>query len=148
MFTTLSQILAEKGGTVHTVPPTTLVSEAVHEMHQLEIGSLLVTEGDRLVGIFTERDVLFRVVDGELDPKSTKVAQVMTADPLAVKPSTTAEQAMQLVTDKRFRHLPVVEEGRLVGGVSSGDLTHSVVKSQEGQIDALIRSVKAMAHGA
>lgn len=148
MFTTLSQILAEKGGEVHSVGPETSVAEAVHQMYQRGIGALLITEGDRLVGIFTERDVLFRVVAGDLDPKSTKVTQVMTTDPLAVKPATTAEQAMRLVTDKRFRHLPVVEEGRLVGVVSSGDLTRSVVKTQKGQIEALIRSVKAMAHGA
>ena len=148
MLTTLSQILAEKGHGIQSARPEDSVADAVRKMHELNIGALLVTEGERLVGIVTERDVLFRVVNEGLDPISTRVSQVMTSDPLAVAPTTSAEQAMQVVTEKRFRHLPVVEGDRLVGIVSSGDLTRAVVKSQEGQIDGLIRSVKAMAHGA
>ena len=148
MFTTLGQMISEKGRSAETVAPEVSVADAVNQMHQCNVGALLVTEGERLVGIFTERDVLFRVVDEELDPTSTRVSQVMTPDPLAVKPTTTAEEAMRVVTEKRFRHLPVVENEHLVGLVSSGDLTRSVVEAQEGQIDALIRSVKAMGHGA
>jgi CBS domain-containing protein len=147
MLTTLSQIISDKGRQVQTVTPDVTVADAVRKMHELNIGALLVTEAEQLVGIFTERDVLFRVVNENLDPKSTRVAQVMTADPLAVKPTTTADQAMRIVTEKRFRHLPVVEGERLTGLVSSGDLTRSVLRDQESQIDALIGSVKAMAHG-
>ena len=147
MLTTLGQIISDKNRAVETIAPDTSVAEAVHKMHQFNIGALLVTEGERLVGIFTERDVLLRVVNEELDPKSTRVAQVMTPNPLAVKPTTTAEEAMRVVTEKRVRHLPVVEDGRLAGLVSSGDLTRAVVTAQEGQIDSLIRSVRAMGHG-
>lgn len=117
-------------------------------MHEHNIGALLVTEGDNLIGISTERDVLFRVVHAGLDPLSTKVFQVMTPDPMSVKPTATVEQAMQLVTQKRIRHLPVAEAGRLYGLVSSGDLTRAVASDQESQIDSLIRSVRVMAHGA
>jgi CBS domain-containing protein len=147
MFTTLGQIISEKDRSVETVIPEISVADAVHKMYQCKIGALLVTEGKRLVGIFTERDVLFRVVNEGLDPKSTPVSQVMTPNPLAVKPTTTAEEAMRVVTEKRVRHLPVVEGEHLAGLVSSGDLTRAVVAAQEGQIDSLIRSVRAMGRG-
>jgi len=147
MLTTLKEIISEKNRAVQTAQPEDSVYEAVHKMHQHNIGALLVTKDDNLVGIFTERDVLFRVVHAGLDPKSTKVSEVMTPEPMSVAPSATVEQAMHLVTKKRIRHLPVVENERLFGLVSSGDLTRAVSSNQEFQIDSLIRSVKVMAHG-
>ncbi len=129
MLTTLGQIIPEKGQSVETTAPEVSVADAVHRMHQLNIGALLVKEGGQLVGIFTERDVLFRVVDEGLDPKATRVSEVMTPDPLALKPTTTVEEAMRVVTEKRFRHLPVVEGGHLQGLVSNGDLTRSAVRA-------------------
>ena len=148
MLTTLKEIISEKNRAVQTAQPQDKVYDAVQKMHEHNIGALLVTEDGQLVGIFTERDVLFRVVHTGLDPKSTDVSEVMTQNPLSVDPRTTVEQAMQLVTQKRIRHLPVVENGQLAGVISSGDLTRVVTSNQEIQIDSLIRSVKVMAHGA
>jgi len=147
MLTTLKEIISEKNRAVQTSKPEDKVYDAVYKMHQHNIGALLVTKEGNLVGIFTERDVLFRVVHAGLDPKSTKVSEVMTPEPMSVAPSATVEQAMQLVTQKRIRHLPVVENERLFGLVSSGDLTRAVSSNQEFQIDSLISSVKVMAHG-
>ena len=147
MLITLNEVLSFKNSAVQTSQPEDKVYDAVFKMHQHNIGALLVTSEGRVVGVFTERDVMFRMVHTELDPKSTSDSEVMTPDPISVAPSTTVEQAMQLVTEKRIRHLPVVDDGRLVGMVSSSDLTRVLTSNQEAQIDGLIRSVKVMAHG-
>jgi CBS domain-containing protein len=99
-------------------------------MSSAKIGALLVLHGEKLVGIFTERDALNRVLAAGLDPRSTKVSDVMTKDPVSVSPSTSVGEAMELVTRRRFRHLPVVENGKVLALVSSGDLTHWLVKDQ------------------
>ena len=137
----LSQVIVGKDTTVHCVPPEALVSEAVAKMHKHNIGALLIVKTERLVGIFTERDVLFRVVGGNLDPKSTPVSEVMTPDPVCVTPLTTLQEAMALITVKRIRHLPVLESDRILAMVSSGDLNHSLVKNQERRIDTLMHQV-------
>jgi CBS domain-containing protein len=127
MNTSISVLLERKGASVFSVPPTVTVTEAVLEMNRHKVGSVLVLDGARLVGIFTERDVLARVVGAGLDPKTTPLAQVMTPDPRTVPSDTTIEQVMALFTDKRFRHLPVVDDGRLVGVISIGDILRRMV---------------------
>jgi len=141
----LKDVAEAKGGEIYSVSPSVLVSDAVHQMHEHNVGALLVREGDRIAGIFTERDVLFRVVDDGVDPKATPVSQVMTKDPVSVSPSTSVEDAMRQVTERRIRHLPVVENDRLVAMVSSGDLTRWMVRTQETQIDSLTKDVKSVA---
>ncbi len=84
---------------------------------------MLVLDGGRLVGVFTERDVLKRVVGAGVDPKHTRVAEVMTANVITIPPTATVEQAMVIFTEKRCRHLPVLEQGELVGAISIGDIT-------------------------
>ena len=101
MNTSISVLLERKGASVFSVPPTVTVTEAVQEMNRHRVGSVLVLDGARLVGIFTERDVLARVVGAGLDPKTTPLAQVMTPDPRTVPSDTTIEQVMALFTDKR-----------------------------------------------
>ena len=89
---------------------------------------MLVMEDDQLIGIFTERDAITRVLGAGLDPASTYISAVMTKNPVWVPTSTTLEEAMSIVTSRRIRHLPVVENGKVLGVVSSGDLTHRLVE--------------------
>ena len=124
--------------TVHSVEPNTLVTECVRTMSVKKIGALIVMDGDRLVGIFTERDALNKVLAAGLEPGKTKVSEVMTKDPYSIPPTTTVGEAMELVTKRRFRHLPIVKDGKVVAVISSGDLTHWLVKNQVGEIQELV----------
>jgi predicted transcriptional regulator len=112
---------------IHLVKSDTLVTECVRKMAAEKIGALVVMEGEKLLGIFTERDALNKVLAGGVVPGGTKVSEVMTKDPYCVPPTTTVGEAMGLITKRRFRHLPVVENGSLVAVVSSGDLIHWLV---------------------
>jgi two-component system nitrate/nitrite response regulator NarL len=115
---------------VHAVAPGASVIDCVRTMVAKRIGCLVVMDADRLIGIFTERDALTRVLAAGRDPGSTKVSDVMTPDPSSVSPATTVRAALELITVRRFRHLPVVEKGKLLAVVSSGDLTHWLVEDQ------------------
>ncbi len=138
MYGFISAVLADKGRNVYTVSPRATVQQAVREMNEKGIGALLVVDYDLPVGIFTERDVLSRVVGGGLDPGSTTLDAVMTRDLIVVEPTTSVEQAMAIMTMKRFRHLPVVDGGHVVGLVSIGDLTRWVSLNQEVEIQHLV----------
>jgi CBS domain-containing protein len=122
MNTPVSELLESKGCEVHTVPVTATVSEAVQKMIAAKIGSVLVVYGDALVGIFTERDVLVRVVGARRDPATTLVSFVMTQNPVTVDSSMTVHDIINLHSGKEFRHLPVVDNGRLLGMVSMRDV--------------------------
>jgi signal-transduction protein with cAMP-binding, CBS, and nucleotidyltransferase domain len=134
----LSRMLSERCRPINFVHPDATVAESVRRMHSENIGALLVMEGDDLTGIFTERDALTKVLAAGIDPNSTKVSAVMTKDPVHIDPSTTIEEAMRIVTNRRVRHLPVLDHGKLVGIVSSGDLTHWLVQDREGEIRELV----------
>lgn len=138
----LSAVLERKGGGIHSAAPSATVAEAVRKMQEVGVGSLLVMDDDRLAGIMTERDVLLRVVDEGIDPKTTPVSQVMTASPKTASPETTVEEAMRQVTDERVRHLPLMEGDKVLGLVSSGDLSRWVVDLQRGEIKELQGAVK------
>jgi CBS domain-containing protein len=126
---TLRQIF-DDGEELHTVAPDTPVSDCVRMMSTHDIGSILVLEGEALRGIFTERDAMKRVLAAGLDPARTRVGDVMTRDPMCISPSTSVGEAMRVVTERRFRHLPVTENGKLLGMVSSGDMTRWLVKER------------------
>jgi CBS domain-containing protein len=119
----ITAILDRKGRTVFSVTPTMSVADAVAEMNRHRVGSVIVLDSNRLVGIFTERDVLRRVVGAGVDPRTTRVADVMTANVITISPEATVEETMVLFTEKRCRHLPVLDQGRLVGTISIGDIT-------------------------
>jgi CBS domain-containing protein len=133
----LSRIFAESEA-IHSVSPDTLVTECVRAMAAAKIGALIVMDSERLVGIFTERDALNKVLAAGRDPRSTKVSEVMTKDPYCVPPTTTVGAAMQLVTKRRFRHLPIVQDGKVLAVLSSGDLTHWLVKDKMGEVQELV----------
>ncbi len=103
-----------------------------------KIGALMVMDGGRLTGIFTERDALNKVLAASLDPANTRVSEVMTKDPYCIGPTTTVGEAMQLITERRFRHLPIVDNGRVLAVVSSGDLTRWLVQDQMGEVKELV----------
>ncbi len=136
-----------KGNTVHTVLATSTVLDAVRAMNEVRVGSVLVTDGDDLVGIFTERDVLTRVLDGGIDPATTPVSEVMTSEVVTVGPQLTVEEAMAVVTQERCRHLPVMEGNKLLGLVSAGDLTRRVAGLQEQHIEHLVKYITSQYPG-
>jgi CBS domain-containing protein len=133
----VSTLLESKTTTVFSVPVTVTVSEAVQEMNRRKIGSVLVMEGGVLVGIFTERDVLMRVVAAERDPKTTPVAHVMTRSPITIPSSMTVEEVMDLHSGKHFRHLPVVENGRVIGMISVRDILRWLAEANSKKADQL-----------
>jgi CBS domain-containing protein len=102
-----------------TAPPSTSVRQASEMMAKKKVGAVLVVDDERLLGIFSERDAVFRVIARGLDPATTPIEQVMTADPKTIKPSNTFGYAMTLMHENGFRHLPVVEDGKPVGIVSA-----------------------------
>jgi CBS domain-containing protein len=128
----------EEHEAIHSVGPDTPVTECVRTMAAEKIGALIVMDGERLIGIFTERDALNKVLAAGLDPVRTKVSEVMTKDPYCIPPTTTVGEAMALVTKRRFRHLPIVEHGKVLAVVSSGDLTHWLVKDKMGEVQELV----------
>lgn len=137
----LRVLLADKGSKVHVVEPTATVLDAVRRMNDQSIGALLVTRGDKPVGIFSERDVLRRVVARSLDPATTPVGEVMTREVIVVAPTVTVGEAMAIVTAKRVRHLPVLDHGKLLGMVSSGDLTRWASRGRENEIQQLVEYI-------
>lgn len=141
MNTAIATLLAQKSGAVFTVPATVTVAEAVREMNTRKVGSVLVMDGPRLAGIFTERDVLRRVVGEGLDPRATPITQVMTASVLTITPAATVQQVMELFTEKRLRHLPVVENGRVSGIISIGDVSRWVAALHRVEAESLRRYI-------
>lgn len=133
------RVLADKqrGGEIESISPSASVAVAVRQMNERGIGSLLVMDGDRLIGIFTERDVLVRVVGAGRDPTQAAVSDLMTTRVLTIEPDTTVEEAMRIMTERRCRHLPVVDDDQIVGLISIGDLTRWLVADQQNKIQDL-----------
>ncbi len=136
-MTTVRQLLDRKDRAVFSVGPETPVLEAIRAMAEHHIGALLVMKGEALAGIVSERDYARKVILLGRSSSDTPVRDIMTTPVLTVSPETSVEQCMQLVTDKRVRHLPVVEAGRVVGMVSIGDLVKAVIAAQQQQIEQL-----------
>ena len=141
MSTPVSDVIAHKGGSVHTVSPEATVRKAVHLMNEKKIGALLVMHEDKPAGMFTERDVLVRVVDTGKDPATTRVHEVMSSQLVTIKPSLSVEQTMKIMTEKRCRHLPVMEGDKLLGLISIGDVTRWIVREHESYIDNLLNYI-------
>ena len=117
-----------------TLSPSDSVRDAVRVMAERKIGAVLIKRDDQLAGIFTERDVLTRIVDAGLDANTTKLAEVMTVDPDTLAPSDRAVDALMKMSSRGYRHLPVVDEGQLVGIVSIRDIFGAVQKELESDL--------------
>ena len=137
MNTAIATLLEGKGRALHTVPANVTVFEAVEKMNQHRIGAMLVLDGAKLAGIFTERDALTRVIAASLDPKATPLAAVMTANVLTVGPEATVQQVMDIFAEKRCRHLPVIQGGALTGLVSIGDVSRWVANAHRAEAESL-----------
>ena len=139
----LYEILEEKGGEVLKVDADASVFEAVQLMVEKNVGSLLVTEGGDITGIVTERDYLRRItLEGRTD-RETPVREIMSSPLIVASPDTTVDECMALMTDRRIRHVPVVEEGSVVGVVSIGDLVKFKSKLQTFEIQYLTNYITA-----
>lgn len=130
----IREILRGKGSLVQSVTPETSVADAVRRMNEAGVGSLLVLFDDDLVGIFSERDVLVRVVDALRDPLSTPVEEVMSTRLVTIGPEAMVAEGMRVMTEKRVRHLPVMEGRTLLGVISIGDLTKAVVADLQEEV--------------
>ncbi|PTD95206.1 CBS domain-containing protein [Pseudothauera lacus] len=137
MKTTVGQILGSKSAQVHSVAPGVTVFEALALMATHNIGAVLVTEDDRLVGIFTERDYARKVVLKGLRSADVTVRDLMTPAPYTITADVTLEAVMNIMTEKRFRHLPVLDDGRLIGIVTIGDVVKTVIDQQRQTIEHL-----------
>lgn len=135
---TVRELLAGKGAQVHTIEEGRSALEAIQLMNEQRIGALVVTRAGRLAGMFTERDVLRRVVGHERPPAQVAVAEVMTRDVICCAPETSVEEAGRIMKEQRIRHLPVCDAaGRLVGLISIGDVNAFHVSRQEALIAEL-----------
>ena len=131
-------------GLVHTLGEAATVFEAARKMVRLDVGALVVTDGaGRLAGIVTERDITRRLVVQGLDPKTTTLGQIMTRDPDTLRPDDSAFDALEIMRIRRYRHLPVVEDDRVVGMVSVRDL-YEVMKVE---LETSIRETEAYVFG-
>ena len=137
MNTSIASLLDGKGRALHAVPVNVTVFEAVQKMNQHRIGAVLVMNGESLAGIFTERDVLIRVIAASLDPRVTPLRQVMTANVLTVEPEATVQQVMEIFADKRCRHLPVIRDGKLLGLISIGDVSRWLANAHRTEAESL-----------
>jgi CBS domain-containing protein len=126
------ELLERKGTHVLTIGPSASVLQAAVQMNEHRVGSVVVVEDGRVVGMFTERDVLLRVVAGRRDPEATRVGEVMTTAVVCCSPETTVDEARGVMRDRRIRHLPVADaDGRLLGLISIGDLNAQLQATQE-----------------
>ena len=137
-MTTVADILKSKADpAVHTIGPEASVFEAVQSMAQKNIGALLVVEHDQVIGMITERDYARKIVLMARSSRATKSRDIMTRPVMYVRPQHTSEECMALMTENRLRHLPVLEEGQLIGLISIGDLVKNIISEQKFIIEQL-----------
>ena len=134
---TVNQILEEKGHQVWTISPESMVYEALKIMAEKEVGALIVVDKGEVVGVISERDYARKVVLKGKSSLETPVKEIMSTQVYFVNPEATAEECMALMTEKRIRHLPVIQEKKLAGVISIGDVVKSVITSQKITIEHL-----------
>ena len=137
----VKHLLECKGNAVYTITPEAPVLDAIRLMAERSVGALPVMRGEALAGIVTERDYARKVILKGHSSRETPVADIMTPAPTSVAPVTTVDECMRLCTELRVRHLPVLENNRLVGIVSIGDLVKAVIDDQAAEIDHLQRYI-------
>jgi len=136
-MTFVTDVLKRKGRDVWTVSSDSTVYDALQEMADKNVGALMVVDGDKLVGVFSERDYARKIVLHGKASKDTLVKEIMSSEVFWVGPDQTIGGCMELMTDKRIRHLPVLEQGRLVGVISIGDVVKAIISEQEFAIQQL-----------
>lgn len=137
MMTMIRQILDRKGHEVWSVSPEMTVFDALTLMSEKNVGAVVVVQGGELIGMFSERDYARKIILLGRHSRDVPVKDIMTGPVITIRPDQTAEESMALMTEKRIRHLPVIEEGKLVGMVSIGDIVRAVISTQEFTIEQL-----------
>jgi CBS domain-containing protein len=133
----VKDILDVKGRHVYSVEPYVMVLKAIELMCEKNIGGLLITENDKLVGIFTERDYARKLILKGKSSKDTPIGDLMTKKPFTVTPESSIEDCMKLMTEKHIRHLPVMEDDKLIGMISIGDVVKQIIAEQKNIIEHL-----------
>lgn len=137
----VKHLLESKGGSLYAIAPDAPVLDAIKLMAEHRIGALLVMRGKQLLGVVSERDYARKVILQGRSSSQATVSEIMRADPLTVGPQTDVLDCMRLCTDSRVRHLPVLENGEVVGIISIGDLVKAVIDAQAEQIEHLERYI-------
>ncbi|HQQ96552.1 MAG TPA: CBS domain-containing protein [Cyclobacteriaceae bacterium] len=130
-------ILKTKGHAIFSVEPSVMVYTAVEQMCERNIGGLLIVEGGKLVGIFTERDYARKLILRGKSSKDTPISELMTRNPFTVSPESTIEDCMDIMTKKHIRHLPVTDKEHIVGVISIGDVVKQIMQEQKSIIEHL-----------
>jgi CBS domain-containing protein len=138
---TVNQLLKVKGGQIFSVAPTDSVLRAIEIMATRHVGALLVMNQEGLLGIISERDYARKVILKNRSSHDTPVGDIMTKNPMTVSSDATVHHCMEVMTEGRFRHLPVVDKGRVVGILSIGDLVKAVIEDQSQKIEQLERYI-------
>lgn len=144
---TLRDLLKTKGGQVFSITPNSSVLEALQIMSEKNIGAVLVLEGEEIKGIFSERDFVHGVAEKERCIVNTTVLEYMTTKVITVTPSQTIEDCMEIMTRERFRHLPVVDNGKLVGIISIGDIVKEIISSEKSRVEMLENYIQGRGYG-
>jgi len=133
----IAELLEKKSTDIHSVAPDVPVIDALRLMAEKSIGAVLVIENQQLVGIFSERDYARKVILNNRASSSTQVREVMTAEVITVTPDARVNACLELVTQRRIRHLPVLAEDKVIGLISIGDLVKAVIEAQRRELDQL-----------
>ena len=136
-MSTVRNILQKKGNAVYSTSPDSSVYDALEELEEKNLGALVVLENGKLVGVFTERDYASKVILKGRSSKETLVRDIMSGTPVFVDPDKTLDDCMQLMTDKFIRHLPVLENGELIGVISIGDIVKYIIYDKDFIIENL-----------
>ena len=144
-MTSVKQCIEKKAATIFSVRSTDTTEKALHLMRDNRVRAILVMDDGALAGIVSQGDCAIKVLLPNLDPKTTRIASIMTANPLTVTPSNSLDECMAIMVHKHIRHLPVVDQKKVVGVVSIGDIVKSVIELQGNQIKFLETYIKG--HG-
>lgn len=134
---TVRNLLEKKGYTVYSVSPDSSVYDALEDLEEKNLGGLVVVENDKLIGVFTERDYARKVILKGRSSRETRVSDIMTNRPIYVKPDNTIEECMQLMNNKHIRHLPVMENNKLIGVISISDIISHIISEKDFIIENL-----------
>lgn len=141
MLTTVRDLLKVKGDQVWSIAPETRIFSVIQILAEKDVGALLILEGDQIVGIVSERDIVRQIALEQACYLSRPVTSLMTREVFTVGPETDIKECMQIMTEEHIRHLPVVEAGRLIGLISIGDVVKAIISQQEFTIEQLSKFI-------
>jgi CBS domain-containing protein len=144
---TIGDLLKGKGNQVWSITPDTSVLEALQLMTEKQVGALLVLDGEKIAGIISERDFVHGVAEKERCIVNTTVIEYMTTNVITISPNQNVEDCMQLMTNEHIRHLPVIENGKLVGVISIGDIVKEIISSEKNRANMLENYIEGRGYG-